>query len=97
MSVAVALRVADNYNYTQGRWSFLQLHEKGGRNNVVPAHHVAKGYVDAYLEGVRIGEDRRRPLFRSCEPGRHDALQERGMSYVGAFKMIKRRGITEHL
>ena len=37
-----------------------------------------KSYVDAYLEAARIGEDRRRPLFRSCEPGRRDALQEKG-------------------
>ena len=41
---------------------------------------------------ARIGEDRRGPLFRRCEPGRGDALQEKkGMSRVGAFKMIKSR------
>ena len=89
VSAAVSLRVADYY--TQGRRSFFRLHEKGGRYNVVPAHHVAQGYVDAYLKAARIGEDRRGPLFRSCEPGRRDALQERVMSRVGAFKMIKRR------
>ena len=89
VSAAVALRVADYY--TQGPRSFFRLHEKGGRYNVVPAHHVAQVYVDAYLEVSRIGEDRRGPLFRSCEPGRRDALQEMGMSRVGAFKMIKRR------
>ena len=58
---------------------------------MVPAHHVAQEYVDAYLEAARIGEDRRGPLFRSCEPGRRGVLQERAMSRVGAFKMIKRR------
>ena len=52
---------------------------------------MAQGYVDAYLEASQIGEDRRGPLFRSCEPGPRDALQEKGMSRVGAFKMIKRR------
>ena len=57
----------------------------------VPAHHTAQGYVDAYLEAARIGEDRRGPLFRSCEPGRRDALQDRAMSRLSAFKMIKRR------
>ena len=87
VSAAVALRVADYY--TQGPRSFFRLHEKGGRYNVVPAHHMAPGYVDAYLEAARIGEDRRGPLFRSAEPGRRDALQERGMSRVGAFKMIQ--------
>jgi len=89
VSAAVALQVADYY--TQGRRSFFRLNEKGGRYNVVPAHHVAQGYVDAYLEAARIGEDRRGPLFRSCEPGRRDVLQARGMSRVGAFRMIKRR------
>ena len=38
-----------------------------------------------------IGEDRLGPLFRSCEPGRHDALQDRAMSRSSAPKMIKRR------
>ena len=52
---------------------------------------MAQEYVDAYLEASRIGEDRRRPLFRSCEPGRRDALQEKAMSRVSALKMIKRR------
>ena len=84
VSAAVSLRIADYY--TQGRRSFFRLHEKGGRYNVVPAHHVAQEYVDAYLEAARIGEDRRGPLFRSCEPGRRDVLQVRGMSRVGAFK-----------
>ena len=57
----------------------------------IPAHHVAQEYVDAYLEAARIGEDRRGPLFRSCEPGRREALQMRGMSRMSALKMIKRR------
>ena len=77
--------------YTQGPRSFFRLHEKGGRYNVVPAHHTAQAYVDAYLEAASIGEDRRGPLFRSCEPGRRDALQDRAMSRLSALKMIKRR------
>ena len=89
VSAAVALRVADYY--TQGKRSFFRLHEKGGRYNVVPAHHAAQAYVDAYLEAADIGEDRRGPLFRSCEPGRRDALQARPMSRLSALKMIKRR------
>ena len=54
-------------------------------------HHTAQAYVDAYLEAARIGDDRRSPLFRSCEPGRRDALQDRAMSRLSALKMIKRR------
>ena len=40
LSAAVSLRVADYY--TQGPQSFFRLHEKGGRYNVVPAHHTAQ-------------------------------------------------------
>ena len=89
VSAAVSLRVADYY--TQGPRSFFRLHEKGGRYNVVPAHHTAQAYVHAYLEAAGICEDRRGPLFRSCEPGRRDALQDRAMSRLSALKMIKRR------
>ena len=89
VSAAVSLRVADYY--TQGPRSFFRLHEKGGRYNVVPAHHTAQAYVGAYLAAAGIGADRRGPLFRSCEPGRRDALQDRAMSRLSALKMIKRR------
>ena len=89
VSAAVSLRVADYY--TQGPRAFFRLHEKGGRYNVVPAHHTAQAYVDAYLAGAGIGEERRGPLFRSCEPGRNDALGDRAMSRLGALRMIKRR------
>ena len=59
---------------------------------MVPAHLTAQAYVHAYLEATGIGEDHRRgPLFRSCEPGRRDALQDRAMSRLSALKMIKRR------
>ena len=101
VSAAVSLRVADYY--TQGPRSFFRLHEKGGRYNVVPAHHTAQAYVGAYLEAAGIGEDRRGPLFRPCPSGRNDALLDQ-------LKMIKRAvtaeicahsfrgtGITEYL
>ena len=67
ITAAVSMRVADYY--TQGRRSFFRLHEKGGRYNVVPAHHLAQEYVDAYLEAAKLGEDRKGPLFRSCAVG----------------------------
>ena len=53
--------------------------------------------VRAYLEATDIADDRRGPLFRSCEPGRRDALQTRAMSRLSALKMIKRRARTAGL
>ena len=80
---AFSLRVADYY--TQGSRSFFRFHEKGGRYNVVPVHHTAQAYVDAYLEATKIGEDRRGPMFRSCESGRRDALQDRAIGQRQLF------------
>ena len=85
VSAAVSMRVADYY--TQAKRSFFRLHEKGGRNNVVPAHHSAQEYVDAYLEAAELGEDRKGPLFRRCAVGR----QDRAMTRATALRMIKRR------
>ena len=58
---------------------------------MVPAHHSAQEYVDAYLEAAELGEDRKGPLFRSCEVGRQDRLEDRAMSRATALRMIKRR------
>ena len=89
VTAAVSMRVADYY--TQGRRSFFRLHEKGGRYNVVPAHHTAQAYVDDYLEAAGIGDDHRGSLFRPCPPGWNDALLPQPMTRVNALKMIKRR------
>ena len=89
VSAAVSMSVADYY--TQGPRSFFRLHEKGGRYNVVPAHHTAQAYVAAYLAAAGIADDRRGPLFRPCPSGRNDALLDRPMTRTTALKMIKRR------
>ena len=90
ITAAVSMRVADYY--TQGKRSFFRLHEKGGRYNVVPAHHSAQEYVNAYLEAAELGEDRKEgPLFRACAVGRQDRLEDRAMSRATALRMIKRR------
>ena len=66
VTAAVSMCVADYY--TQGARAFFRLHEKGGHYNVVPAHHSAQGYVDAYLAATGIAEDHRGPLFRPARP-----------------------------
>ena len=73
VSAAISMSVADYY--TQGSRSFFRLHEKGGRYNLVPAHHTPQAYVDAYFETAGIAEDRRGPLFRPCPPGRSSESQ----------------------
>ena len=84
VSAAVSLRVGGDY--TQGPRSFFRLHEKGGRYNVVPAHHTAQEYVDLYLEAADIAADRRGPLFRTTAPGPRDGLLEEGRAARGDLR-----------
>ena len=58
---------------------------------MVPTHHLAQEYVDAYLEAAELGEDRKGALFRSCAVGRQDRLEDRAMTWATALRMIKRR------
>ena len=74
--------------------AFVRTQQVFGYLSIQPATYVActaAYYVDAYLAAAGIAEDRRGPLFRSCQPGRRDALQDRAMSRLSALKMIKRR------
>ncbi|MDP9174766.1 MAG: tyrosine-type recombinase/integrase [Planctomycetota bacterium] len=81
---------ADDY-YSQGKRSWIRLHEKGGKFHEVPAHHNAEAYLDAYLAVVGTVEDAKAPLFRSASRGT-DALTGGRMSRTDVFRMVKCRG-----
>lgn len=93
VSAVAGMTVADYY--TQGKRSYLRLHEKGGKHNVVPAHHIAQDYLDAYIASAGISEDRKGPLFRSSGQGRQKSrLLSTSMTPWCALKMVKRRAAT---
>ena len=64
VSAALAMRVADYY--TQGKRSYFRLHEKGGKYLVIPAHHMAQAWTDAYIERAGLATDPKGPLFPSA-------------------------------
>jgi len=96
ISAVADMKVSDYY--TQGKRSYIRLHEKGGKYNVVPAHHVAQEYVDVYVAAAGIEEDRKGPLFRTSGRGRQkNELQEKAVSRFSALQMIKRRALRAEL
>src|SRR5580704_1998247 len=65
VSAVVNLRIEDYYLVGKRQW--IRLHEKGGKEHFVPAHHHAEEYLDAYLDVAGIREEKQSPLFRSVD------------------------------
>ena len=55
--------------FPQGKRSWLRLHEKGGKEHAMPAHHTLEEYMDAYLDAAGLADDPKGPLFRSAHRG----------------------------
>gem|GEM_PF-4834839 len=83
--------VGNTTTRVQRKRSFFRLHEKGGRYNVVPAHHVAQAYIDEYLEAGGFGDDRKGPLFRTSRIQFHLTFDNRHQT-INGFAHIN--GIT---
>ena len=65
----------DDY-YTQGRRAWVRLHEKGGKQHEMPAHHNLEAYIDAYVKAAGIAEDKKGPLFRTAKGKDRNAVGE---------------------
>lgn len=87
VGAVVGMNVED---YTpQGRRMWFRLHEKGGKYHVVPAHHRAEEFLDAYVIAAAIANDRKGPLFRTLDRRRN--LTDRRMQRAEVLSMVKRR------
>jgi site-specific recombinase XerD len=84
----VAMTVEDYY--TQGKRSWLRLHEKGGKDHEMPAHHTLEAYLDAYVSAAGIAPDKKGPLFRTA-PGIDAGLTRNPMRTADVWRMIRRR------
>ena len=82
----MALNV-DDY-HSQGKHWRIELHEKGGREHSVPAHHTLNEYLDAYLKAAGIESCGPSPLFPRIDRwGRLTASLSRRESLA----LVKRR------
>ena len=84
----VAMTVEDYY--AQGEPTWLRLHEKGGKQHEMPAHHTLEEYLDAYIQAAGIAEDSNGPLFRTA-PRTGTELTQNPMSTADVWRMIRRR------
>ncbi len=88
IGAAVALNVEDIYSQNRRLW--VRLHEKGGKQHIMPAHHNLEAYLHDYMEAGGIAGDPKGPLFRTVR-GRAQALQRRRLQAKNALDMVRRR------
>lgn len=87
IGAALAMNVGDYFQ--NGRRMIVQLHEKGGKEHQMPAHHTLVEYLDAYLKAL-APEDLEGPLFRTVRRDRRGFTENR-LSRYEAWAMVKRR------
>src|SRR5271163_1542915 len=84
--------------YPQGKRWWLRLHEKGGKQHEMPAHHLLEKYLDEYLTAAGsaggAGADKASPLFRTLGGRGRKQLSEARMARQDARRMIVRRALA---
>lgn len=93
VGAVVKMRVED-YVQRGKRWHF-RLHEKNGKELVMPAHHTAEEHLDAYVSAAGISDEKKGPLFRTVDRG--GKLTMNAMTTNDAFRMVRRRALNAGL
>jgi integrase/recombinase XerD len=91
VGAAVSMKVEDFF--VQGRRGWVRLHEKGGKEHVMPTHHNLDQYLEEYIAAAGIGEDRKGPLFRTTR-GRSGELTGNSLLQSNVWRMIRRRALA---
>lgn len=94
VSAVVGMRVGDYY--PNGKRWWVRLHEKGGRDHELPAHHKLEEYLDAYLDAAQIAEDPRRPLFASISRS-SGRLSDRPLDRRYVWRVLRKRAAAAGL
>jgi site-specific recombinase XerD len=92
ITAALTMKVEDLRPNGAG-WQ-LQLHEKGGKNHVIPCHHALAEALRVYIEAAGIAEDLKGFLFRTSRGHKATVLSEQPMTQPDAWRMIRRRAVA---
>jgi integrase/recombinase XerD len=61
--ISAALHMDVDDYYPQGKRWWVRLHEKGGKQHEMPAHHLLESYLDAYVMAAGLEAEKKAPLF----------------------------------
>jgi site-specific recombinase XerD len=89
ISAALGMK-AEHLRPQNAGWQIL-LYEKGGKEHVMPCHHVLANALHAYVAAAGIAGDRKSWLFRTSPGQNANTLTLQPMNQPAAWLMIRRR------
>ena len=92
IGAALKMRVEDLEPKGSG-W-LIRLHEKGGKEHVMPCHHALAEALHAYVAAAGIGEDKTGFLFRTSRGHRGVTLADQPMTQADAWRMVRKRALA---
>src|SRR3954447_353326 len=92
--ITAALRMKVEDLRPKGAGWQIQLHEKGGKQHVMPCHHALAETLRAYIDAAGIAEDRKGFLFRPSPRHAATVLTKQPMVQADAWRMIRRRAVA---
>jgi site-specific recombinase XerD len=89
--ISAALQMNIDDYYPQGKRWWVRLHEKGGKQHEMPAHHLLEQCLDAYVTAAGLASEKNAPLFPTLGGRGRKQLTGDRMSRQDARRMIVRR------
>ena len=88
IGAALGMKVEDVF--TQNRRLWVRQHEKGGKDHAMPCHHNLEQALVVYMDGAKLADDPKGPLFRTIGRGTGQ-LTRTSLPQANAHAMIRRR------
>jgi integrase len=92
VGAALKMRVEDLQSKGSG-W-LIRLHEKGGKQHMMPCHHALSEALHAYIAAAGIAADKKAFLFRTSRGHGGTALANQPMTQVDAWRMVRKRALA---
>jgi integrase len=91
--IGAALKMPVEDLQSKGSGWLIRLHEKGGKQHMMPRHHSLAEALHAYIAAAGIGEDKKGFLFRTSRGHGGAALADQPMTQVDAWRMVRKRAL----
>jgi site-specific recombinase XerD len=92
VGAALKMRVEDLQ--AKGSGWLIRLHEKGGKQHMMPCHHALAEALHAYIDAAGIGEDKKGFMFRTSRGHGGTALADQPMAQADAWRMVRKRALA---